>query len=186
MKVRDLVLYASLALCANPVLGADRAELEALRDGTMQKLVFSDPVAAGTAAFTAPDGSQAHLSDYRGKVLLVNFWATWCAPCRKEMPGLAQLQADFGGDGFQVLTIATGRNPDAAVKRFFSEIGVDNLPLARDPRMELSRQMGVLGLPASILIDPEGREIARLRGDADWSGASARAIVAALVGAAGG
>jgi len=101
------------------------------------------------------------------------------------MPGLAELQKDYGGEKFQVLTIATGRNPDAAINRFFSEIGVDNLPLARDPRMALSREMGVLGLPASILLDPEGNEIARLRGDAEWSGDSARAIVAALIGAEG-
>jgi thiol-disulfide isomerase/thioredoxin len=181
MKVRFWVLYASLALCANAGLAADTATLEALRTETMLKLVFSDPVAAGDAAFTAPDGTEAHLSDYAGKVVLVNFWATWCAPCRKEMPGLADLQKDFGGADFQVLTIATGRNPEPAMTRFFDEIGVTNLPLARDPKMVLSRQMGVLGLPASVILDRQGREIARLRGDADWSGASARAIIAALI-----
>jgi thiol-disulfide isomerase/thioredoxin len=113
--------------------------------------------------------------------VLVNFWATWCAPCRKEMPQLNALQKEFGGDDFQVLTIATGRNSEEGIKRFFEEAGVDSLPRHQDPKQKLASQMGVFGLPISVLLDREGREIARLQGDAEWDSESARAIIAALI-----
>jgi len=112
---------------------------------------------------------------------LVNFWATWCAPFRKEMPMLSELQTEFGGEGFEVVTIATGRNELGAMKRFLGEVGVDNLPLYLDPQQALARDMAVLGLPITVILDPEGREIARMRGDAEWNGDSAKAIIAALL-----
>lgn len=94
---------------------------------------------------------------------------------------LAQLQRDYGGDAFEVVTLATGRNAPPAIKAFFAEIGVDNLPMHRDPQQAIAREMGVLGLPITVIVDPEGREIARLQGDADWSGPEARAILEALL-----
>ena len=177
----NLVLYASLAFGANAGLAADIQSLEAMRDGTMRKLVFSEPIQAPDTVFVREDGSEGRLSDYAGKHVVLNFWATWCTPCRKEMPHLSALQTEFGGPAFEVVTIATGRNPDAAMNRFFAEIGVENLPRHRDPTQVLARQMAVLGLPTTIILDPEGREIARMRGDADWASESARAIVSALV-----
>jgi len=97
------------------------------------------------------------------------------------MPTLSALQAALGGDDFAVVTIATGRNPPPAMKKFFDDIGVDNLPLHRDPKSALARSMGVFGLPITVLLDPQGREIARLQGDADWNSDSARAIIAAWI-----
>jgi len=94
------------------------------------------------------------------------------------MPGLDELQAEFGGDTFEVVTIATGRNPMPAIRRFFEEEEIKNLPILLDPKQSMARDMGVLGLPITVLIDPEGREIARLRGDADWASDSAKAIIA--------
>ena len=178
-----VVLYASLAFGANAAMGTDRAELEALREGTMKKLIFSDPIAASDVGFVLEDGGEASLADFTGKHIVLNFWATWCAPCRKEMPGLAKLQDRFGGDGFEVVTIATGRNPEAAMRRFFEEIGVDNLPLHRDPNQALARSMAVLGLPVTVILDPEGNEIARVRGDAHWDSDSAFSIIGVLTGA---
>lgn len=179
-RLRDLVLYASLAIGANAAL-ADTAALEALREGSMKKLVFlSEPLPVSDEPFIGEDGADLTLAAFEGKHILLNFWATWCAPCRKEMPALSQLQAEFGDESFEVVTIATGRNPMPAINRFFEEIEVSNLPLHRDPKQGFSRDMAVLGLPITLIIDPEGREIARLRGDADWHSDSARAIVAAL------
>ena len=80
-----------------------------------------------------------------------------------------------------MLTIATGRNPLPAIDAFFEEIGVSNLPKYLDPKSKLSRDMGVLGLPITLILDPEGREIARMRGDAEWNSDSARAIIGALI-----
>ncbi len=180
---RLAVLYTALALGANAALAggaADVAALEALREGTMKKLVFSAPKEVPQVPFLDAEGKAHRLSDWKGKYALVNFWATWCAPCRKEMPGLEALQREFGGENFEVVTIATTRNTLPAIRRFFEEIGVTALPILIDDGAKLGREMGVFGLPTTVLLDPEGREIARLRGDADWAGESARAIAAAL------
>ncbi|MGB7261413.1 MAG: TlpA disulfide reductase family protein [Albidovulum sp.] len=176
------VLYTALSLGANPSLGQN-TDLESLREGSMKKLVFLDtPVVAPEIPFTDASGVEHRLSDWRGQYVLVNFWATWCAPCRKELPALDALNRDFATKGFAVLTIATGRNPVPAITRLFAEVGVETLPILLDPSQDLSREMGVFGLPVSVLLDAEGHEIARLSGDADWNGASARAIISTLTG----
>jgi len=180
MRLLLAVLYTALALGANAAQ-ADIAEAESLRTGTMKKLLFSDAKPVSSETFTDPDGATVTLADFNGKYALVNFWATWCAPCRKEMPQLSELQDEFGGDSFQVVTIATGRNPVPAIDRFFDEIGVSNLPRYLDPKSALARDMGVLGLPITLVLDPEGREIARMRGDAEWNSDSAKAVIAALL-----
>ena len=186
--VRSLLLYLSLLVTANAAVAADIATLEGLRDGDMKKLAFhADPKPVPDAAFQlADDQGTGTLADYRGKVVLVNFWATWCAPCRKEMPGLQALQDEFGGDRFQVVTIAAGRNSPDGIKRFFDEAGVTSLPRHQDPKQALARQMGVMGLPITVLLDAQGNEIARLIGDADWTSDSARAILRELVSGAAG
>ena len=190
---RSLVLYTAIAACAIAAIGwvavkdpaqvipaglENRAELEGLRTGDMKKLQFhAAPKAVPDIAFDTAQGGKATLADYAGKVTVVNFWATWCAPCRKEMPMLDALQDELGGDGFEVVTIATGRNAPQAMKAFFDEIGVKHLPLHRDPNSALARGMGVLGLPVTVILSPEGVEVARLTGDADWSSDSAKAIL---------
>ena len=183
--MKNLVLgfvYTLLVAGANPAL-AGTADIAGLREGDMKKLVIHDaPQAASDVTFEREDDGEAmSLTDYEGKIVLVNFWATWCAPCRKEMPQLNALQKEFGGDDFEVLTIATGRNTPDGIKRFFADAGVDSLPRHQDPKQALASQMGIFGLPITVIMDPEGREIARLRGDADWSSDSAKAIVQALI-----
>ena len=176
------LVYTALLAGANPAM-AGTEDIIGLRAGDMKKLVVHDtPMATSDAPFDlANDAGQATLADYRGKYVLLNFWATWCAPCRKEMPQLNALQKEFGGDAFEVLTIASGRNSPEGIKRFFAEAGVDSLPRHQDPKQALASQMGIFGLPITVLIDPEGREVARLRGDADWHSDSAKSIVQALV-----
>ena len=178
---RSLVLYMALALGANAAF-ADPYAISGLREGDMKKLVVHDALqAVPEAAFDTEEGGTATLGDYAGKITVVNFWATWCAPCRKEMPMLSELQTELGGEDFEVVTIATGRNAPPAMKAFFDEIGVENLPLHADPKMFLARSMGVLGLPVTVILDRDGMEIARLQGDADWSSDSAKAILKALI-----
>jgi thiol-disulfide isomerase/thioredoxin len=179
---RSAVLYTALALGANAAF-ADNAALEALRDGDMKKLSFHEeakPVPA--IELVDAEGGAQSLEQYRGKVVVLNFWATWCAPCRKEMPSLDRLQAELGGEDFAVVTVATGRNPVPAIRKFFADNGIENLPVLRDPQQALAREMAVLGLPITVILDREGNEIARLQGDAEWDSDSARAIVQALVG----
>ena len=184
MRLILAVLYTALALSANAA-HADVAAAEAARDGTMKKLLFSDPVEVSDVAFTDPDGGEFRLQDFVGKHVVVNFWATWCAPCRKEMPMLSELQGEFGGETFDVITIATGRNSIPGIRKFLDEVGVDNLPLYLDPKSKLGREMGVLGLPITVILDPQGREIARMRGDAEWNSDSAKAVIRALIGDSG-
>jgi len=178
--IRSAVLYTLLAMGANTAL-ADPA-LQELRDGSMKKLIFhSEPKDVSDAVFFNEDGSDMTLADLQGHYSVVNFWATWCAPCRHEMPSLNALQTEFGGETFQVVTIATGRNKAVAIDRFFDEETIDALPKHTDPKQKLARTMAVLGLPITVILDPDGKEIARLRGDADWYSDSARAIVAAMI-----
>lgn len=181
--LKSAVLYTALALGATSAAAADIAQLEALREGTMKKLIFhSEPQAISDVPFSDPAGNEFTLADWEGKYVLLNFWATWCAPCRKEMPALNALQTDYMGDDFEVVTIATGRNDLTGINRFFDDVGVDALPILLDPRSTLSRDMAVLGLPVTVIIDPEGNEIARMRGDAEWAEESGRAIIETLIG----
>lgn len=182
-RILSAVLYTALAFGANAATPG-KAELEALREGSMKKLVVhADPAVVSDTAFRDDSGNEHRLSQFRGKYVAVNFWATWCAPCRKELPALDRLNREFGGEKFTVATIATGRNTIPAIIRLFDETGVESLPLYLDDDMTLAREMGVLGLPVTVLLDPEGREIARMTGDAEWDGESAKAIVSALVAA---
>ncbi|MEM9786784.1 MAG: TlpA disulfide reductase family protein [Pseudomonadota bacterium] len=182
-KLLSALLYTALVTVANPG-AADTATAEALREGDMRKLIFhAEPIAASDVAFKSEDGQEMTLADYQGKHVVLNFWATWCAPCRHEMPHLSALQTAMGGDDMEVVTIATGRNPLPGMQRFLEEIEVDNLPLHTDARQSLARSLGVLGLPVTIILDPEGNEIARMQGDADWSSDNAMEIMRTLIGA---
>ncbi len=178
MRVIVAALYTGALLAAN---AAPAQDLAALQEGDMRKLVIHDePQEVSQAAFEGEGGAETTLRDLAGEVVVVNFWATWCAPCRKEMPTLAALQAELGDEGVRVATIATGRNDPVEVDRFLSEVGAGALPQWRDPRQTLAREMGVLGLPVTVILDREGREVARLTGDADWSSDSALAILREL------
>lgn len=177
MKLRMLmaVVYTALSFGANPVV----ADVADLRDGDMKKLVLHDaPKPLPEVALLDGDDAPRALGEYRGKWIVLNFWATWCAPCRKEMPSLDRLQAAMSD--IAVVPVATGRNPVEAIERFYDEAGVKNLPVLRDPTSALARQMAVMALPVTVIIDPEGREVARLIGDAEWDSPSALAVLAAL------
>ena len=185
------LLYTALLVIANPATAqvlteAQRAEVEALREGDMRKLVvLAEPVAAPEIAFTDPAGAETTLAASNGRLRLVNFWATWCAPCRREKPALAALERDRQGDDFEVIAIATGRNSPDAIARFKEEVGVTDLATYLDPKGALASAMGVPGLPVTVVLNREGQEIARLMGGADWNAPSARAIVDYLTGLPG-
>jgi thiol-disulfide isomerase/thioredoxin len=177
-NVRKLlvVLYTALVLGAN----AGWADLAALRDGDMKKLALHEaPVAIPEAVLLDAKDGEHSMADYHGKWVVLNFWATWCAPCRHEMPSLDRLQAAM--PEIAVVPVATGRNAVTGIERFFAEAEIKTLPILRDPKSELARGMGVMGLPVTVILNPEGQEVARLIGDAEWDSASAKAIMAALV-----
>jgi thiol-disulfide isomerase/thioredoxin len=175
-------LYTALSLGAIPATAQDMQSVMELRDGSLQKLGFhSEPKEVSTLPFMTMEGDEETVTDYAGKLVLLNFWATWCAPCRKEMPALDALSTEFGNKGFVVLPIATGHNPTPAIEKFFETAQIKGLTPRLDPKGAMARDMGVLGLPVSILISPQCQEIARMTGDAEWFSPSAQAIVAKLL-----
>ncbi|MFD1913292.1 TlpA family protein disulfide reductase [Halodurantibacterium flavum] len=178
--LRLAVLYTAIALGANAAAAGTGAE--ALREGDMRKLVFhTDPRPLPRAALLDERDAPQDLTGYEGRIVVLNFWATWCAPCRHEMPSLDRLEATLGGGDLAVVPVATGRNPVPGIERFYAEAGITHLPVLRDPSSALAREMGVLGLPVTVILDREGREIARLTGDAEWDSDSAIAILTALI-----
>jgi thiol-disulfide isomerase/thioredoxin len=131
---------------------------------------------------TAPvDGETLDLSRWKGRVVLLNLWATWCAPCRKEMPDLSKLQAELGGADFEVVALSVDRKGFEASQAFLKEVGVTNLAGYIEPDAKSLAALQALGLPATILIDRKGKEAARLLGPADWASAEAKAVVKALL-----
>ena len=156
--------------------------LDGLLTGDMIKLRLDDtPERLPEEDFGTLDGREGSLEAYRGKVILLNFWATWCAPCRVEMPHLETVNAEMGGDEFAVVTLATGRNNPAAISRFFDEINVETLPTYVDPKSTVARGAEVRGLPVTLLIDREGFVLGRVEGIADWSAPEARTVIQAVI-----
>jgi thiol-disulfide isomerase/thioredoxin len=190
MKCLTAVLCL-LSLAASPAAAGEltdeqRRGLDAFRKGDMRKVVvLADPVPAPDVAFIGPEGAPTTLADSNGRLRIVNFWATWCAPCRREMPALDALARERGGDDLAVIAVATGRNAPEAIAAFREEAGVTTLASYTDPKSELARAMDVPGLPVTVILDRDGDEIARLLGDADWNGPEARALIDYLAGLPG-
>lgn len=131
-------------------------------------IVHDEPRPLADITFVTADGESESMSDYRGKVVLVNIWATWCPPCREEMPTLDQLQAEIGGPDFLVMPLSIDTGGIEVVQKFYNEIGISNLGIYLDESMQAMRELGAVGLPTTLLIDREGREIGRLVGPAEW------------------
>ncbi len=173
-------LYAVLVFSANAALAGDPArDVSALLTGPMQKLILTDPArpVPEVGLLTLEDGP-ASMAEFRGKWVVLNFWATWCAPCRAEMPALDRLQ--IARPGIVVVPVATGPNPLPAITRFWEEAGITALTPLRDPDRAFSAAMGVLGLPVTVILNPDGEEVARLIGDAAWDAPEALAVLDAL------
>ncbi|WP_366554697.1 TlpA disulfide reductase family protein [Aquibaculum sediminis] len=116
---------------------------------------------------------QVTLADYTGEVLLLNFWATWCAPCVEEMPALDALDAELSNEDFRVLVVSNDRRGAEQVLPFYEEHGLEHLGIWLDPRGDLMRAMETRGLPTSFVIDREGQVVGRVEGAAPWDGAEA-------------
>ena len=132
-------------------------------------------------AFQDGSGGAVKLSQWRGRVVLVNLWATWCAPCRKEMPDLAKLQQAMGSKDFEVVAISVDRKGVEASSAFLKDNGADALKLYVEPTAAILNDLQAIGLPATVLVDREGNEIGRLLGPADWSSPEAQALITAAL-----
>jgi thiol-disulfide isomerase/thioredoxin len=153
-----------------------------LSQGQMAAFVFrKEPEALPAFKFQDAEGRERTLADWRGKVVLLNLWATWCLPCRKEMPSLDRLQKDLGSDKFEVVALSVDRKGLEASKKFLDDAKVEKLALYADPSARAGSDLRVVGLPATLLIDGQGREIGRLLGPAEWDSEDARHLIRAVL-----
>jgi len=158
--------------------------LEGLNKGAMAALVIkSKPVALPAFTFADAAGQTKSLADFRGKVVLLNIWATWCLPCREEMPAFDRLQTELGGKDFEVVAINIDKGGPEKAEAFLKETGADHLTFYTDPSGKLFSTLKAVGMPTTLLIDREGREIARLGGPADWASQEAIAVMEAAISA---
>jgi thiol-disulfide isomerase/thioredoxin len=152
--------------------------LRKLATGPMTAFVVkpaAEPIA--NIVFQDESGTETGLDKWKGRVVLLNLWATWCAPCRKEMPELDALQQKLGSADFEVVAVSLDRQGAAAARKFLDETNAKNLKLYVDTTARSLDAMKAVGLPATILIDREGKEVGRLLGPADWSSPEAVALV---------
>lgn len=132
-----------------------------------------EPLPMLSPPITDGAGRSLTLADFRGRTLLLNIWATWCPPCREEMPTLDRLQAQLGGAEFHVLALSIDKGGFVAVRAFYAEIGITHLDLYLADQLRGMMAFGVVGLPTTLLVNPEGREVARKVGPAAWDSPAA-------------
>ena len=163
------------ALLAPPfAMGASQvAKAQELPDPQMDQTA---PIAVPLLKFTTAAGTPISLKNFKGKFILLNIWATWCGPCREEMPTLDRLQAKLGGTHFQVVPISIDAGGLAPVQQFYHEIGIKHLGIYLNITGDAMDALNLEGIPASFLINPAGLQIASLAGAADWSSPSAVAF----------
>ena len=172
--------------CAGAVAAAERAkpfakgELAAFRPA-------EEPRALGDLAFNDPDGKPVTLASLGNGASLVNFWATWCVPCRTEMPTLDRLEGDMGGENFSVVPVNIDLNATERARAFLDEIGVSHLPFYSESSGALFKDLKAralaIGLPTTVLVDGKGCEIGVLEGPAEWDSEDAQALIRAATGA---
>ena len=148
-------------------------------EGPLRFVVQAERRVLPPLRFVDADGKATGLGEWRGKVVLLNIWATWCAPCVKEMPALDRVQSSLAAEGLHVvaLSIDKGTAALAAVKAFYASHGIRHLSVYNDPEGAAGFELGVPGVPVTFLLDREGREIGRLVGAAEWDGAEAVALI---------
>lgn len=188
------LLYGAFMLGANPAAAEglspeDRATLTDMREGDMGKLVVhAEPRPRIEEVWRDQYGNGFEVADFQGKVVFVNFWATWCPPCLKELPSIDRLAGAMEGDNFEVIALSTDRFDVERVVQVFEEgtrlqdgYIVQHLEVMQDRTGAVARRAGALGLPITILLDRQGREVARMTGEAEWDSPLAKEILLTLI-----
>ncbi len=169
LKLGPLILIVNLFFSISAIAESKYAEkTKDIIRGELRKFIFSE----GTVMLSNPlvldaNGDIVEIG-YKEDILIINFWATWCAPCKKEMPSLNSLAQNMKHEGIRIITIASGRNSKEAIDAFFDVNNLINLKKYRDPKGRIAVKYGVTALPTTVVIDPMGIEIGRVIGDIDW------------------
>ena len=177
LKLGPLLLIVNLFFSFLAVAESNyEAKTKDIIEGELRKFIFSD----GTKTLPNPvvldmDENVVEIGS-NDDILVINFWATWCAPCKKEMPSLNNLAENMKYDDVRIITVASGRNSKEAIESFFSDNDLVNLNKFRDPKGKIAMSYGVTALPTTVVIDPSGKEIGRIIGDIDWNTENIRAF----------
>lgn len=165
-----------------PGTGASQGPLAGFAKGELASFVArAEPQEVPALSFKDGSGAMRSLQDWKGKVVLLNLWATWCAPCRREMPSLDRLQAKLGGDAFEVVAVSIDKVGDPAA--FLERNGITSLKLYHDETTKVGTAVKAFGMPTTLLIGKDGRELGRLTGPAEWDSPEALELLnAALSG----
>jgi thiol-disulfide isomerase/thioredoxin len=194
VAVAAVAIYVSLDAQSNTADAAcaaatgRAAELDGLAVGQVAAFrVAGEPVSMAAIAFQTPEGDPITLRDFSGRLILLNIWATWCVPCREEMPALDALNTYYRGEEFEVVPVSldTTNTPDGPIA-FYADYGIESLGLYVDPSARLTNELRTRGItpgfPTSILLDEEGCMLGILQGPADWAGPDALALIGAAIG----
>ncbi len=139
------------------------------------------PVELPEITFNDADGNALTLANFKGKTILLNLWATWCAPCREEMPALDRLQKELGGEKFEVVALSLDRKGAEASQKFLDETKANNLKLYIDASAKQGTVLKIVGMPTTILINKDGQELGRLAGPAEWDSPDAKKLIEAAL-----
>lgn len=151
------------------------------RDEMEKTAIHKTPLPVPVVPFQTEAGETLTLADLMGETLLVNFWATWCAPCLRELPSIDRMAAAMAGRPFRVVAISVDRAGAAKSREFYERLGLTTLDLYTDKTMTIAREMKAGGLPVNVVIDRHGREVARLTGHAEWDAPEAIALLEAAM-----
>ena len=172
---------------AKPGGAAGTGPLGGLNKGAMAALLVRPrPLDLPPFEFADGNGAAKTLADFAGKVVLLNIWATWCVPCREEMPALDKLETELGGKDFAVVAVNVDKGGPDKARAFLADTGATRLTLYTDSSGKLFAALKAVGMPTTLMLDRDGKEIARLIGPADWSSAEAKRVVEATIAAKAG
>jgi thiol-disulfide isomerase/thioredoxin len=163
--------------------GENLQQLDTRADGSriLNMVAHAEPRDLPAVKFIDHAGNQLSLEDFRGKVVALHFWATWCFPCREELPTVDALQEELGGEDITFVPLSVDRDGAKLVSQYYADNNIVNLPVYIDDGMNAARALLINGIPYTILIDREGREFARILGDRDWSTPEVAALMRKLI-----
>ena len=182
LKLGPLILVVNLFFSISAIAESKYAEkTQDIIRGELRKFIFSENMEVlPNPLILDANGNMVEIG-YKEDILIINFWATWCAPCKKEMPSLNSLAQNMKYEDIQIITIASGRNSKEAIDGFFDDNNLVNLKKYRDPRGRVAVKYGVTALPTTVVINPTGLEIGRIIGDIDWDTADVRSFFKKLL-----
>jgi len=167
IRMRSNAIF-SVVCAAALLIAMTNGHIRAAQELPENLVVHNTPKPVAPIKFEDEGGQTRSLTDFKGKIVVLNIWATWCVPCRKEMPTLDRLEAALGGPDFEVVPVSIDLGGIDAVHKFYADIAVHNLAMYVDTSGQVLRQVGAIGLPTTLIVNRSGQEIGRIIGPAEW------------------